>query len=88
MTHQFKSPLGDSSRCILVLDNLTKRKGCHHRHGVRLKVVAQFSLGDEDGVEELLDLGVAGLGVRQDLAYEVHVTLYYEGMPLFLSLHH
>jgi hypothetical protein len=50
--------------------------------------VVQFSLGDEDGVEELLDLGVAGLGVRQDLTDEVHETLYFEGMPLFLSLDH
>jgi len=35
-----------------------------------------------------LDLGVAGLGVGQDLANEVHGTLHFEGVSLFFSLHH
>jgi len=33
-------------------------------------------------------LGVAGLGFGQDLANEVHWVLYFEGVPLFFSLHH
>ena len=50
--------------------------------------MAQLPLGDEDGVQELLDLGVEGLGFEQDLANEVHRALYFEGVPLFFSLHH
>ena len=55
---------------------------------MRLEVVMQLPLGDKDGVQELLDLGVAGLGIRQDLANEVHGTLYFEGVSLFFSLYH
>ena len=50
--------------------------------------MAQLPLGDEDGVQELLDLGVAGLGVKQDLANEVHGTLHFEGVSLFFLLYH
>ena len=48
----------------------------------------QLPLGDKDGVQEFLDLGVASLGIEQDLANEVHGTLYLEGVALFFSLHH
>ena len=50
--------------------------------------MTQLPLGDEDGVQELLDLGVAGLGIGQDLANKVHKALYFEGMPLFFLLQH
>ena len=63
MTHQLECPLCDSSHGILVLDNLTEGEGHHDRHRMRLKVVTQLPLGDKDGVQELLDLGVAGLGI-------------------------
>ena len=45
-------------------------------------------LGDEDGVQEFLDLGVVSLRIRQDLANKVHRTLHFEGMSLFFSLYH
>ena len=45
--------------------------------------MAQFPLGDQDSVKELLDLGVACLGVGQGLNNEVHGALYLEGMSLF-----
>ena len=50
--------------------------------------MTQLPLGDKDGVQELLDLGAAGLGIGQDLANEVHGTLHFEGMSLFISLYH
>ena len=50
--------------------------------------MAQLPLGDEDGVQELLDLGVESLGIEQDLANEVHETLHFESMSLFFSLYH
>ena len=80
MTHQLERPLHDSSCAISVLDDLAEREGCHDHHRMRLKVVMQLPLGDEDGVQELLDLGVAGLGIGQDLANEVHETLHFEGV--------
>ena len=55
---------------------------------MRLKVVTQLPLGDEDGVQELLDLGVAGLGIKQDLSNEVYRMLHFEGVSLFFSLYH
>ena len=33
-------------------------------------------------------MGVAGLGIKQDLANEVHGTLHFEGVSLFFSLYH
>ena len=50
--------------------------------------MAQLPLGDKDGVQELLDLGVAGLGIGQDLANEVHEMLQFKGVSLFFSLYH
>ena len=55
---------------------------------MQLKVVMQLPFGDKDDVKEFLDLGVASLGIGQDLANEVHGTLYFEGMSLFFSLYH
>ena len=43
---------------------------------------------DQDGVQELLDLGVASLGIGQDLANELHGTLFFEGVSLFFPLYH
>ena len=54
---------------------------------MRLEVVTQLSLGDKDGVQEFLDLGVASLGIGQDIANEVHGTLHFEGVSLFFSLY-
>ena len=33
-------------------------------------------------------MGVAGLGIKQDLANEVHGTVHFEGVSLFFSLYH
>ena len=49
--------------------------------------MAQLPLGDQDGVKELLDLGVACLGVEQDFTNEVHGVLNLEGMSLFSPLY-
>ena len=69
-------------------NDLTKREGHHDRQQVQLEVVTQLPLGDEDVVQELLGLGVAGLGIREDLTNEVHGILHFEGVSLFFSLYH
>ena len=48
---------------------------------MRLEVVMQLLLGDKDSVQEFLDLGVASLGIGQDLANEVHGTLHLRACP-------
>ena len=55
---------------------------------MRLKVVTQLSLGDKDGVQEFLGLGVASRRIGRDHANEVHGTLHFEGVSLFFSLYH
>ena len=50
--------------------------------------MVQRLLGDKDHIQELLDLGVAGLGIGQDLANEVQGTLHFKGVSLFFSLYH
>jgi hypothetical protein len=54
---------------------------------VRLKVVAQLPPGDEDSIQELLDLWIACLGVRKDFTDEVDWTLDFEGMTFLLPFH-
>ena len=88
MSHQLECPLHDSSRGILVLDDLVEREGRHDHHRMQLKVVMQLPFGDKDDVKEFLDLGVAGPGIGQDLANELHGVLYFEGVSLFFSFHH
>ena len=70
------------------MDDLTEREGRHDHHRMRLEVVTQLPLGDKDSVQEFLDLGVASVRIRQDLANEVHRTLYFESVSLFFSLYH
>ena len=55
---------------------------------MRLKVVTQLRFGDEDGIQELLDLEVAGLVIGQDLTNVVYGTLHFEGVSLFFLLYH
>ena len=48
----------------------------------------ELALGDEHGVEELLNSQVAGLRVKEDLADEVHRLLGLEGVTLLFAFHH
>jgi hypothetical protein len=50
--------------------------------------VAQLPPGDEDNVQELLDLWVACLGVGQDFTDEVDQTLDFESLTLLLPFHY
>ena len=50
--------------------------------------MTQLPLGDKDGVQEFLDLGVASLGIRQDHVNEVHGTLHFEGASLLFLFYH
>jgi hypothetical protein len=54
---------------------------------VRFKIVAQLSLGNQDCVQELLDLGIANVGIIQDFTDKVNRALHLEGMPRFFSLY-
>ena len=77
LTHQLKCPLCDSSYGILILDDFAKREGCHDHHRVRLEVVMQLPPSDQDSVQELLDLGVASLGIEQDFTNKVYEMLLF-----------
>jgi len=50
--------------------------------------VTQLPPRDQDGVQELLDLGVASLRIGQDFANEVYGTLHLEGVSLFFPFYH
>ena len=67
---------------------LAERERRHDHQRMQLELVTQLPFGDKDGVQEFLDLGVASLGIRQDLANEVHRTQHIEGVSLFFSLYH
>jgi hypothetical protein len=72
----------------MALDHFPEREARHNRDWVRLKVVAQLSPGDEDNVQELLDLRVTCLGVGQNITNEVDQTLDLEGVAFLLQFHH
>ena len=48
----------------------------------------ELALGDEHGIEELLNSRVVGLRVREDLIDEVHRPLDLEGMAFLFTFHH
>ena len=56
---------------------LAERERRHDHQRMQLELVTQLPFGDKDGVQEFLDLGVASLGIRQDLANKVHRTQYF-----------
>jgi hypothetical protein len=53
-----------------------------------LEVVAEFALREDHRVKQLLDLWVARLGFRQDLADVVHRPLDRHGVPFLRALYH
>jgi hypothetical protein len=55
---------------------------------VVVKVVPKLVLGDEHGVEELLNSQIAGVQVREDFADEIHQLLDLEDMAFLLAFHH
>jgi hypothetical protein len=48
--------------------------------------MAQFARGDQDSVQQLLDLRIAGFGLVEDLANEVYWSLDHVNMPELLAL--
>jgi hypothetical protein len=50
--------------------------------------VSELPFGDQYNVHEFLDLGIAGLEVRQDLTNKVHWALDLESVSLLLLLYY
>jgi hypothetical protein len=88
LAHQFHGPLGDPARRIGIADDLPQREGGNHRDGVGLEVVAQLAPREDHRVQQLLDLRVAHLGVRQDLADVIDRLLDRQGVPFLRALHY
>jgi hypothetical protein len=58
----------------------------HHGHRVALEVVAKFAPRQDDGIQQLLDLRVANLGLREYLTDEVDWSLNEQGMSFLCPL--
>jgi hypothetical protein len=69
---ELEGPFRDASGRIPVTDDLAKGCRGHHRHRVSVEVVDQLPLGDENCIEQFLDLRVVSLGLGQRLADEVN----------------
>lgn len=67
-----KGPFGDASKCIPISD----------------EVVDQLLLGNEDCIEQFLDMWVSSLGLAQHLTDEVNGPLDLEYVALILPFHH
>jgi hypothetical protein len=57
---------------VFVVQDVPQRKLGDHFNGVSVKIIAQFARGDQDDVQQLLDLQVTGLGLIEYLADEVY----------------
>jgi hypothetical protein len=55
---------------------------------VSLEVVAELAPREDHCIKQLLDLGIARLGLGQDFADVVHWPLDRQGMPFLRSLYH
>jgi hypothetical protein len=49
--------------------------------------VPQLSPSDQDGIQELLDLKVTGLGIGQDLTDKINRALHLESVPCLFPLY-
>jgi hypothetical protein len=72
---------------ILVTQDVPQRKLCNHFYGVGVEIMVQFARGDQDSVQQLLDLRIAGFGLIEDLASEVYWSLDLVHMLDLLVLH-
>lgn len=86
--HEFEAPSGNVARRLVIVDDISKANGGHHDDWVAIEVMPKLALGDKHDIEELLDLWVAGLGIREDLANEVHQPLHHEDKACFLEFHY
>jgi hypothetical protein len=57
---------------ILVTQDVPQWKLHKHFYGVGVKVMAQFARGDQDTVQQLLDLRIVDFELIEDLANEVY----------------
>jgi hypothetical protein len=60
---------------IFIVQDVPQWKLSDHFNGVSIKVMAQFARGDQDGIEQLLDLGITGLRLIEYLTIEVYWSL-------------
>ena len=68
------------------MEYVAYRETRHHYDFVVIKIVAQFSHGEEHHVQQLLDLGISDLGQPEDFADEVYMMMNRVYVSFFLSL--
>jgi hypothetical protein len=71
---------------IFVVQDISQRKLGDHFNGVSVKIMAQFVRGNQDGVEQLLDQRVTGLGLIEYITDELYWSLDLVHMPDLLAL--
>jgi hypothetical protein len=68
------------------VQDVPQRKLNDHFNGVNIKIMVQFARGNQDGIEQLLDLGIMGLRLIEYLTDEVYWSLDLVHMPDLLAL--
>jgi hypothetical protein len=68
------------------MQDIPQWKLIDHFDGVSVKIVVHFVGGNQDSIEQLLDLGVTGLRLIEYLADEVYRLLDLVHMPDHLAL--
>ena len=59
--HELEPPLGNVAGGLSVVDDVSQATRSNDHHGVAIEVVPELGLGDEHGIEELLNSRIAGL---------------------------
>ena len=82
--HELDPPFADATYGLSIVYDVLEAAGGHDHHQVAIEKVSKLALGDEHDVEKFLNLQVAGLQIREDLANKVHQALDFEGVALLL----
>ena len=86
MTHELKSPLGDSSHGIAVADDVSQQVRGDDHDLVVGEVVQELSGRHQHSIQKLLILGVVNFGIGEYLTDEVHRSLDLQGVSRLLPL--
>jgi hypothetical protein len=84
---EVEGPFCHATGRIPIIDDFTKGCHGHHLHEVSVKEVDQLPLGNEDCIEQFLDLRVLCLGLHQHLTNELNGLLHLEHVSLVLPFH-
>jgi hypothetical protein len=88
LPHQLQGPFSNPSLCFRALDYLFEWVFRNHYDWMRIEIVLELPFGDQHGVDELLDLRVAGIEIGKYLANKIDGPLHFQHFVGLVTLDH